>query len=163
MTDAAASFFDLGGDSLQVVEMFLEIEKRLGMTCEAPAFFRNPTIGTLLKLLRPISGMGWSAPLLKVSPGQARVRPLFLAPSVSGRGIDYVHLAEALSAEIPVYALQSRASRHPDFGQETLRQAAVYFASLMREVQPRGPYAVAGFSAGGVRGDGDRRGTQSTR
>ena len=35
-------------------------------------------------------------------------------------------------------------------GQETLRQMAAYFASLMREVQSRGPYAVAGFSAGGV-------------
>ena len=61
-----------------------------------------------------------------------------------------MYLAEALSADIPVYALQSRASRHPDCGQETLRQMAAYFASLMREVQPRGPYAVAGFSAGGV-------------
>jgi thioesterase domain-containing protein len=94
--------------------------------------------------------MGWSAPLLKLSPGQASVRPLFLVPSLNGRGVDYVYLAEALSADIPVYALQSRASRHPDCGQETLRQMAAYFASLMREVQPRGPYAVAGFSAGGV-------------
>ena len=74
VTDAAASFFDLGGDSLQVVKMFLEIERCLGSTCEAPAFFRNPTIGTLLKLLRPTTCMGWSAPLLKLSPGQASVR-----------------------------------------------------------------------------------------
>ena len=129
--------------------MFLEIERCLGSTCEAPAFFRNPTIGTLLKLLRPTTCMGWSAPLLKLSPGQASVRPLFLAPGLNGR-VDYVYLAEALSADIPVYALRSRASRHPDCGQETLRQMAAYFASLMREVQPRGPYAVAGFSAGGV-------------
>jgi amino acid adenylation domain-containing protein len=151
VTDAAASFFDLGGDSLQVVEMFLEIERCLGITCEAPAFFRNPTIGTLLEVLRPNTRMGWSAPLLELSPGHARVRPLFLAPAISGRGIDYVYLAEALGAAgIPVYALQNRDSPHPDFGQETLRQAAVYFASLMMEVQPRGPYAVAGFSAGGV-------------
>ena len=150
VTDAAASFFDLGGDSLQVVEMFLEIERCLGSTCEAPAFFRNPTIGTLLKLLRPTTGMGWSAPLLKLSPGQASVRPLFLVPSFNGSGVDYVYLAEALSADIPVYVLQCRTSRHPDCGQETLRQMAAYFASLMREVQPRGPYAVAGFSAGGV-------------
>jgi amino acid adenylation domain-containing protein len=149
VTDAAASFFDLGGDSLQVVEMFLEIERCLGSTCEAPAFFRNPTIGTLLKLLRPTTCMGWSAPLLKLSLGQASVRPLFLAPGLNGR-VDYVYLAEALSADIPVYALRSRASRHPDCGQETLRQMAAYFASLMRQVQPRGPYAVAGFSAGGV-------------
>ena len=74
-----------------------------------------------------------------------------------------MYLAEALSADIPVYALQSQASRHPDCGQETLRQMAAYFASLMREVQPRGPYAVAGFSAGGVCSDGNRRGTPSTR
>ena len=49
-----------------------------------------------------------------------------------------MYLAEALSADIPVYVLRSRASRHPDCGQETLHQMAAYFASLMQEVQPRG-------------------------
>jgi aspartate racemase len=147
VTDVAANFFDLGGDSLQMVEMFLEIERCLGMTCEPTAFYKNPTIGTLLKLCR----RGGSAPLVQLSAGEDHVRPLFLAPTLSGSGTDYVHLVETLSAEIPVYALQQfLRSRHPDVGRETLRQMAVRFARLIREVQPQGPYAVAGFSAGGI-------------
>ena len=150
VTDAEASFFDLGGDSLLVVEMFSEVERCLGMSCEAAALFKNPTIGNLAKLLRPASRMGWSSPLLVLAPGETAVRPLFLAPTLSGRGTDYVHLVAALSPDIPVHALQSRALRQPDLAGESFRETAAHFASLMRDVQPRGPYAVAGFSAGGV-------------
>ena len=61
-----------------------------------------------------------------------------------------MHLAGALSRETPVYAIQSRALRSSAERPKTLREAAKDFTSLMREVQPRGPYAIAGFSAAGV-------------
>ena len=150
VTDTTANFFDLGGDSLLVVQMFTEIELRLGRTCDAPAFFRNPTISNLATLLRSAPQMDWSAPLIELARGDPGVRPLFLAPPLSGRGLDYVHLAEALSAEVPVFALQTPALSKFDPGRPTLRELARYFADRIQEVQPRGPYAVAGFSLAGV-------------
>lgn len=150
VTDTSASFFDLGGDSLLVVQMFTEAETSLGRACDAPAFFKNPTISNLATLLRNATPVDWSAPVIALAHGEPHVRPLFLAPGVSGSGLDYVHLAAALSSEIPVYALQDRpllasARRH-----ETLREAVARYTTWIREVQPRGPYAIAGFSAGGI-------------
>ena len=150
LADTSASFFDLGGDSLLVVEMFLQVEARLGRSCDAPAFFRNPTVSNLATLLRTTADADWSAPLIRLAPGRPGTRPLFLAPAVSGRALDYVHLAEALGGETPVYALQDRGLRPSGGRYETLREAAADFVGLVREVQPRGPYAIAGFSAGGV-------------
>lgn len=150
VTDTSASFFDLGGDSLLVVQMFTEIEVRLGRTCDPPAFFRNPTLSNLARLLRSATQMDWSAPLVQLARGRPGARPLFLAPPLSGRGLDYVYLADALSEEIPLYALQTAAGARSCAGQETLRELARAFASRIQEVQPRGPYAVAGFSAAGV-------------
>ena len=150
VTDAASNFFDLGGDSLLVVEMFSEVERRLGRGCDAVAFFGDPTVGNLARLLRPATRTDWSAPLLVLATGKAGVRPLFLAPAVSGRGIDYIHVASAMSPDIPVRALQTRALREPHLAGESLTEAAAYYASLMKDEQPKGPYAVAGFSLGGV-------------
>jgi thioesterase domain-containing protein/acyl carrier protein len=150
VTDTSASFFDLGGDSLLVVQMFTEIDLRLGRTCDAPAFLKNPTVSNLATLLRSAAQTGWSAPLVELARGKPGVRPLFLAPGLSGRGFDYVHLAEGLRDETPVYALQTPASPTPGAAGEPLARMAKEFVARIREVQPRGPYALAGFSAGGV-------------
>ncbi len=150
LTDTAASFFDLGGDSLLVVQMFSEIEVRLGRTCDAPAFFRNPTVSHLASLLRAATRTDWSAPLIELAPGAPGVRPLFRAPALSGRGLDYVHLAEAMGGDTPLYGLQTPAGPKSGLAQGTLRELAAYFASRIQELQPRGPYAVAGFSAAGI-------------
>jgi thioesterase domain-containing protein len=150
VTDTSASFFDLGGDSLLVVQMFTEAETCLGRACDAPAFFRNPTISNLATLLRTATPVDWSAPVIALAHGEPHVRPLFLAPGVSGSGLDYVHLAAALSSEVPVYALQDRPLRASARRHETLREAVARYTTWIREVQPRGPYAIAGFSAGGI-------------
>lgn len=150
VADTSASFFDLGGDSLLVVEMFLQIEATLGWTCDAPAFFRNPTISNLATLLRAAADPDWTAPLVRLAPGRPGPRPLFLAPTVGGRALDYVHLANALGGGITVYALQDPGLRGAGERPGTLSAVAADLARRIREAQPRGPYAIAGYSAGGV-------------
>lgn len=47
-----ANFFDLGGDSLLVVQMLAELRARTGHTIKAPAFFAAPTLQGVMNLLR---------------------------------------------------------------------------------------------------------------
>jgi acyl carrier protein len=149
VTNTSTSFFDLGGYSLLVVQMFSEIEQRLGRTCSATAFFKNPTISHLAELLRASADVDQSG-LIRLTQGQPGILPLFLVAGLMGSEMDYVHLVDALSDDVPVYALRLRAFRDSEHPHQTLREAARDLADLMQEAQPRGPYAVAGYSASGI-------------
>jgi thioesterase domain-containing protein len=131
------------------VRMFSEVERRLGKSCNAAAFFRNPTIFHLAELLRDAPESSRSG-LVQLARGSARVQPLFFAPGLTGRAVDFVHLVQALADDVPVYALQLHAFQDAEKPGETLGDAVKDIVDLMQRVQRRGPYAVAGFSAGGV-------------
>jgi amino acid adenylation domain-containing protein len=147
--DSSSSFFDLGGHSLLVVRMFSEVERRFGKACNAAAFFRNPTVSHLAELLCDAPDSDRSG-IVQLAKGSPRIPPLFFAPGLTGRAIDFVHLVQALSGEVPVYALQLLAFQDAERPGEKLRDAVKDIVDLMQQVQPHGPYAIAGYSAGGV-------------
>ena len=148
--DARTSFFALGGNSLVAVQMFTLVEQRLGKSCNVMEFFKDPTVSALRRLIESHDGADWQASRIELAPGKPGQLPLFFAPSVTGRAIDYVHLGEALGKHHPVHALQIRGLRSGEQQHEDLISAANHYADLMQEVQPHGPYAVLGFSAGGI-------------
>jgi amino acid adenylation domain-containing protein len=148
--DPAASFFDVGGHSLLMVQMLTLVEQRFNRTFDVKAFLGVPTIRHLATLIREGRDADWAAPIIQLASGRPTVPPLFLAPGISGWGLDYTHLVDALPLDVPVYALQSRGLRANDKPHASLAEAAEEYADLMRTVQPNGPYALAGYSAGGV-------------
>ena len=150
--DPSSDFFLLGGDSLMAVRLFTEIERELGMQCMPQEFFKKPTVEALAQIIRAHDGTDFKAPLVKLAEGHANIRPLFVAPTVSGMVADYFHLAEALRGVVPIYGLQMRGIRSGETIHDNLLDAARFYVQLMREVQPEGPYSILGFSAGGTVG-----------
>jgi amino acid adenylation domain-containing protein len=150
VADRSVDFFELGGDSLLAVRLLSEVETRFGSRCDSQAFFRSPTIETLARLIRIGGGLDWSAPVVCLAPGIPGARPLFLAPGITGRAIDYLHLAAAIDDDIPVHGLQASRFAKNEHRQEDLESIVRGYVESMRSVQPRGPYAVVGFSAGGT-------------
>ena len=49
-----------------------------------------------------------------------------------------------------MYGLQMRGLRDGDEMHDNLRDAAEFYIERMREIQPKGPYSLAGYSAGGT-------------
>jgi thioesterase domain-containing protein len=78
------------------------------------------------------------------------VRPLFLAPGLLAQSSEYANLANALHADIPVYAIQPSAVGQGDEADRDLAAAARQYAEEVQKAQPSGPYALAGYSAGGI-------------
>jgi amino acid adenylation domain-containing protein len=152
VTDPSADFFALGGDSLLAVRLFTEIERELGLQCKPQEFFKTPTVEALAEIISHHDGTDSKSPLVKLAEGPATVRPIFLAPTVSGEVTDYFHLAEALGNIAPIYGLQMRGLRSGDEIHNDLPDAAHFYVQLMRSVQPKGPYSIIGFSAGGTVG-----------
>ena len=88
--------------------------------------------------------------MLPLAQEPADVRPLFFAPTVSGQVTDYFHLSDLLKGVVPMYGLQIRGLRDGEEMHDNLRDAAEFYIERMREIQPQGPYSLAGYSAGGI-------------
>jgi thioesterase domain-containing protein len=86
-----------------------------------------------------------SAPL---PPGEPERRPLFCVHPVGGEVTAYIELAHRLPPGQPFYALQ--APERTGGPLTDLRQMAALYLESVRQVQPAGPYRLAGWSLGGV-------------
>ncbi len=148
VADPTDDFFERGGSSLLLLELFSELERRLDRRPNPQAFLKEPTLANLIRLLGHFSAKQWASPIVRMADGADTVRPLFLATGVSGSASDFVHLVEALDPRIPVYALQI--NRMGGDSDAALRRYARTCASDMKLVQPEGAFAIAGYSAGSI-------------
>ncbi len=140
------NFFDLGGHSLLVAKLLLRIEQQLGQRLSLANVFQAPTIRQLATILSegaqsnhhpaivPIQPHGSKPPLFWVRGG-----PLFLA------------LANRLGPDQPSLGLHlpgPEASRLPV--PYKFEDIAVALVECLREVQPEGPYYLAGLCVNAV-------------
>lgn len=145
--DTLADFFEMGGNSLTVMTLFARIERHFGKTLNPVEFLRTPTLKHLAEMIRGESATT-NPCLLRMNAGRPDVRPLFLTPGLMGSGTDYVHLVNSLDPSTAAYAFQVRGLRAGEAPHRDLEEAARDYVSCMQEVQPEGPYALAGYSAG---------------
>lgn len=141
-------FSDLGGDSLQAVRMLIEVNRELKTVLDIPALNQVRTISELAKLISSNAQAHRypSHALLKTGTGP----PLFLFHAVGGNILVYQPLAAKLSGEMPIYGILApglNADRKP---LESVPEIATHHISLMKAIQPTGPYYFGGYSFGGI-------------
>ncbi|HYU34239.1 MAG TPA: thioesterase domain-containing protein, partial [Thermoanaerobaculia bacterium] len=134
-------FFSLGGHSLLAARLTLSLRQRLGRSLPLAAVLRHPTVEGLAALLRQEIGPLPRSPLVELAPGDGK--PLFLIHPVGGEVLCYVPLARRLGR--PVQGLQA-----PEESLTTLEEMADLYLRHVRAAQPEGPYALGGWSLGGV-------------
>ena len=143
------NFFALGGHSLLAVRLFARIEKSFGVRLPLAVLFQHGTIGHLAELLvesRPDSDI---ATVLTLQP-EGNGRPLFMMPMIGGGAMVSRALFECLDGRFPIFGLQlSLAPQNLDQFRD-FRTTAGCLVKALRKFQPHGPYALAGFSYGGM-------------
>ncbi|MGE5514810.1 MAG: amino acid adenylation domain-containing protein [Bacteroidota bacterium] len=149
-------FLLCGGHSLAWVRLLAEIGRTFACRPSAADFLAAQTIAEQARVLRPWrQGTGVAIPdgvvPLRPASGPAAA-PLFLVHGAAGTVSAYVDLARRLDPAVPVYGLQAPGADDPAAAVTALplpEMAARHIAAL-RRVQKRGPYALAGWSLGGV-------------
>ncbi|WP_373270803.1 thioesterase domain-containing protein [Nostoc sp. T09] len=143
------NFFDLGGNSLLSVRLLEQIRKQFERDLPLSILFLNPTIeGLVNSLLTEIDPLPWS-PLVTIQPAGSNP-PFFCIHPIFGVIFPYYELAHHLGNNQPFYGLQSIGIDGKNAPLTSIEDMAAHYIEALRQVQPKGPYFLGGWSFGGV-------------
>lgn len=140
-------FFDLGGDSLQALTMFHEIERLGGRSLPITAIYEASTPARLVAALSEEVPRRFS-PLVRLKSGIGE--PLFIVHGIGGNVLELFKLGQSIDTPRPVYAIQARGVDGSEEPHDSVFDMVDYYVAHLRSVQPRGPYFLAGYSFGGI-------------
>ncbi|MFJ2576601.1 alpha/beta fold hydrolase [Kitasatospora aureofaciens] len=149
---ATASFFDLGGTSLDILRLRSKVAERLGtQDLEIITVLTAPTVRSLASRLTGLRGP-CEAEYDPVVPMQLSgdKTPLFCVHPGVGEVLVFVNLAQYFVGDRPFYALRARGFNDGEKPFRTFEEMVDTYVAAIRARQPHGPYAVAGYSYGGA-------------
>jgi len=140
------NFFDLGGHSLLAARLLAAVHQSTGRSVPLATLQIAPTIARLVAAIDEGAQPPSSPILVRAGTGT----PIFLVHGLSGSVMECWGLVCALRTPRPVYGLQARGLDGEQPTQERVEDMAASYIEQMRTVQPGGPYALAGYSFGGL-------------
>lgn len=146
------NFFLIGGHSLSAIRLMSEIQKRLEVQIELPVIFQAQNIAALARAIRQLQGSHTvtRSPLVPIQP-RGEKAPLFCIHPASGNVSSYYNLARYLRPDRPIYGIQDTTVVEEGENRAMLLEEMVSsYISVLKEVQPEGPYFLGGYSFGGL-------------
>lgn len=150
--DIHANFFDMGGNSLLAIRLFVQIEKLFGVSLPLAVIFQAPTIEQLAHLIEnKQSGDAESFDcLVKIQEGSPDKPKFFCVHAHGGHVLYYYNLSRYLGDDQPFYALQALGVDGKKPPLTRFEEMAAKYVEEIQAVQPQGPYYLAGHCLGGV-------------
>jgi acetoacetyl-CoA synthetase len=142
------NFFELGGHSLLAARLLAELQPIAARTIPLATMLRAPTIAQLAEVIDNGALPQTSEVLVPMREGEGT--PLFLVHSVTGSVLECTRLIGTMRKTRPVYGLQAIGLDGETPPQRRVEEMAKTYVEQIRKVQPTGPYALAGFSFGGL-------------
>jgi thioesterase domain-containing protein/acyl carrier protein len=143
-------FFDLGGDSIQGINLMLEIEKVTGHALPVTLLYDAPSVARIAALLTKQSSPPQCPCLVLLRNTRGSKPPLFLIHDVTGDVLIFRDLGRRLPIDWPIYGLRARGLENGEAPVADIEEMARDYLAQIRTVQPQGPYFLGGFSLGGI-------------
>jgi thioesterase domain-containing protein len=142
-------FFELGGHSLLAARMFARISDKLHKKLPFATLFRGATIEKLAEVIR---AEGWTSHWSVLVPihEAGSKPPLFLVHGLRGNVLTFYGLRHHIPADQPLYGIQADGLGTGRASLVSIPEMAEHYIREIRTVQPKGPYFLGGFSAGGL-------------
>ncbi|MFL9459672.1 non-ribosomal peptide synthase/polyketide synthase [Scytonema tolypothrichoides VB-61278_2] len=138
------NFFDLGGHSLVALHLMAQIKQQLGKDIPLATFLQNPTIEQLATIVQKDLNDSSESCLVAIQPNGSQP-PLFCLPGAGGTPFYLYNLARCLGQDQPFYSFQANS-----FAVLTkVEDIATHYVQALQDIQPQGPYFLAGHSFGG--------------
>jgi acetoacetyl-CoA synthetase len=142
------NFFDLGGDSVSALELFNEIARACGRDLPPVMIYHAPTIATLAALLEQPEELRFP-PLVLLKSG-IEEPPIFITHGLGGSVIDFYQVVKHIQLPHAIHGMQAKGIDGVEEPFERIEDMAQCYLEAMKEVQPRGPYILIGYSLGGL-------------
>jgi amino acid adenylation domain-containing protein len=143
-----SDFFELGGDSLVMLQLQSMINRKFGLQLNAIDITTHPTVGKLSQWADKRLGDAEPEKTLYPDPRFLPLQPagngapIFILPQM----MIFRTLAEELGSEQPVFAMQIMDDDVPkDMESASMEMLARLYIRLIRTVQPSGPYRLGGW------------------
>jgi acetoacetyl-CoA synthetase len=142
------NFFELGGDSSLSLELFSEIARAFGRELPPVIIYHAPTISALAALLEQPAVP--RVPALVQMKAGSDASPIFITHGLGGSVMDFYQVVKRIQTGHPIYGLQARGIDGVEKPRDRIEDMARDSLDAMKKMQPRGPYALVGFSLGGL-------------
>lgn len=142
------NFFDLGGTSLIAVKTKIQIEKVTNKRLRPSILFKFPTIRQLAAGISDTSTEHFKS-LVPIKPDGSKI-PLYIVHGIGLNVLNFRGLALNVDDEQPIYGLQAVDADDPIDPLFTIEEIAAFYNNEIISHNPNGPYAIAGYSIGGV-------------
>ncbi|OCA53123.1 Tyrocidine synthase 3 [Photorhabdus namnaonensis] len=140
------NFFTLGGHSLLAMRM-INLAAGRGLVCTLNAVFQFPVLTELAaKITSDLLSQPQSSAISVRLDGAGL--PLFFVPSGMGDYSYVFGLAKHIPSDHPIYALPWPSINEKPMA--TMERQAARMITLIKAVQPEGPYRLCGYSSGGI-------------
>ena len=143
------NFFEVGGDSILAMSLLARIAQELGCNLPPAGILQAATIEKLAVALRQEARPEDWTPLVPIR-AEGSKPPFFCVHPGGGNVLCYLQLAKQIGADRPFFGLQCPGVDGILPPLAEAEQMARLYVEAIRQVQPRGPYAVGGWSVGGV-------------
>jgi amino acid adenylation domain-containing protein len=148
-TDITRDFFELGGHSMIAVQVMTQLEKRTNIKLPISVLFEYPTIRGLAKYIKEKGGKNpWNS-LVSIKSSGSKI-PLYIVHGGGMNVMPFYAIAKYLDREQPLYGLQAYGLNGKDEPLTTIEAIAAQYLSEILRQNPDGPYALAGYSLGGL-------------
>jgi len=142
-------FFEIGGHSLIAVEMMAKIEATTGIRLPLSSLLENSTISKLALVLKGDKEMEFTKSMVPIRTEGSKP-PVYLVHGAGLHVLMYQTLAENMSPEQPIYGFQARGLYGEAEPLDRIEDMAAAYIEEILERNPKGPYALAGYSFGGL-------------
>jgi aspartate racemase len=140
------NFFDIGGDSLLAVTLFIKIEKLLGKYYPISILINACTIRELAAVLEGNEAIAGEKILVPIQPHGSR-SPLFMVHADGGI-LFYERFTRFLPPDQPLYGIQALGLKGIDKPFFSVQEMAAQYIREIKSVQPTGPYYLGSYSLG---------------
>jgi acetoacetyl-CoA synthetase len=142
------NFFDLGGSPASAAQLFSEVAKGCGRYLPAVLIYEAPTIEALAEVLEQPEPPR-VPPLLLLKAGTVQP-PVFIAHGLGDTVFDLFRLVNTIESPHPIYGMQAKGIDGVDPPLASVEEMAQVHLEAIKQMQPRGPYFLIGYSLGGL-------------
>jgi acetoacetyl-CoA synthetase len=140
-------FFNTGGNIKSADMLFAEIARECGRELPSATIYHAPTIAALASLLEQPTLPPFSPFVLM--KGGTKTPPIFIVHGLAGT-VQFFELAKHIQTENPIYGIQAKGVDGLEEPFDRIEDMAEFYLNALRELQPRGPYILIGYSFGGL-------------